>query len=81
MGLLLLLFLFGVVVSVVNVVMSIVFVVFFFLVLGSVQVLYKHVRGGGGYEGNAYFAYVVRGRGLEAKCLYCLCKRSKFLFT
>ena len=22
------------------------------------QVLYKHVRGGGGSEGNAYFAYV-----------------------
>ena len=27
--------------------------------LGSVQVLYKHVRGGGGSEENAYFAYVV----------------------
>ena len=26
------------------------------------QVLYKHVRGGGS-EGNAYFAYVVRGMG------------------
>ena len=41
------------------------------------QVLYKHVRGGGGgSEGNAYFAYVVRGLGgwwdLEAKVLYCL---------
>ena len=33
------------------------------------QVLYKHVRGGGS-EGNAYFAYVVMGGGgLEAKCL------------
>ena len=29
--------------------------------VGSVQVSYKHVRGGGGSEGNAYFAYVVRG--------------------
>ena len=27
-------------------------------VLGSVQVLYKHARGGGGSEGNAYIAYV-----------------------
>ena len=37
---------------------------------------------GGGSEGNAYFAYVVRGGGgLEAKCLYCLCKGSKFFFT
>ena len=25
------------------------------------QVLYKHVRGGGGLTRNAYFAYVVRG--------------------
>ena len=41
--------------------------------LGSVQVLYKHVRGEGS-EGNAYFAYVDTGGGLEAKCLYCLCK-------
>ena len=46
------------------------------------QVLYKHVRGGGGgSEGNAY---VIRGLGgwwdLEAKCLYCLYKGSKFLF-
>ena len=30
--------------------------------LGIVQVLYKHVRGGWGSEGNAYFAYVVRGQ-------------------
>ena len=39
--------------------------------------------GGGGSEGNAYFAYyVVRGLGgLEAIGLYCLCKGSKFLFT
>ena len=29
---------------------------------------------GGGSEGKAYFAFVVRGGGLEAKCLYCLCK-------
>ena len=29
--------------------------------LGSVQVLYKHVREGGGSEGSAYFAYVVGG--------------------
>ena len=37
---------------------------------------------GGGSEENAYFPYVVRGvGGLEAKCLYCLCKGSKFLFT
>ena len=36
--------------------------------------------GGGGSEGNAYFAYVVRGV-LEAKCLYCLCTGSTFLFT
>ena len=34
------------------------------------QVLYKHLRGSGGSEGNAYFAYVVRGEDLEAKCLY-----------
>ena len=27
------------------------------------QVLNKHVREGGGSEGNAYFAYVVRGGG------------------
>ena len=33
---------------------------------------------GGGSEGNAYFAYAVRG-GVEAKCLYW--KGSKFLFT
>ena len=32
----------------------------------------------GGSEGNAYFAYVVRGP--EAKCLYWLCEESKFLF-
>ena len=37
---------------------------------------------GGGSEGNAYFAYVVRGdEGLEPKCLYCFCKGSTFLFT
>ena len=30
--------------------------------LGSVQILNKHVRGGGS-EGNAYFVYVVRGDG------------------
>ena len=36
---------------------------------------------GGGSEGNAYFAYVVRGvGGPEVKGLYCLCKESKFLF-
>ena len=33
---------------------------------------------GGGSEGNAYFAYGVRG-GVEAKCLYR--NGSKFLFT
>ena len=37
---------------------------------------------GGGSEGNVYFAYVVRvGGGSEAKCVYCLCNESKFLFT
>ena len=49
--------------------------------LGSVQVLYKHVRRGGGSEGNAYFAYVVAVGGLEAKCLYCLSIGSNFLST
>ena len=52
--------------------------------LGSVQVVYKHVRQVGGSEENAYFAYVVRGEGvesLEAKCLYCLFKGSKFFFA
>ena len=52
-----------------------------YVMLGSVQVLYMHVRGERGDEGskgNAYFAYV---GGLEEKCLYCLCKGSKFLFT
>ena len=35
------------------------------------QVLYKHVRGGWGSEGNAYFAYVVRGRwGVERQNAY-----------
>ena len=49
------------------------------IMLGSVQVLYKRVRGGGGLKSFAYFAYVVRGvGGLEAKCL---CKRSEFLST
>ena len=36
------------------------------------QVLYKHVRGGGGSEGNAYFAYVVRGGGSRGKMLIVL---------
>ena len=27
---------------------------------GSVQILYEHIREGGGSEGNAYFAYKVR---------------------
>ena len=31
--------------------------------LGSVQVLFKHARGAGRSEGNAYFAYVVREGG------------------
>ena len=36
----------------------------------------------GGSEGNACIAFVVReGWGSEAKCLYSLCKGSKFLFT
>ena len=35
------------------------------------QVLYKHVRGGGGSEGNAYFAYVVwEGWGQNAYIAY-----------
>ena len=41
--------------------------------IGNVQVLYKHVsgKGGGGSEGNAYFAYVVRG-GSRGKMLLLL---------
>ena len=33
------------------------------LVLGSVQVLYKHVREAGGSEGNAYLLMWLGGRG------------------
>jgi len=44
--------------------------------LGSVQVLYKLLREGVGLTKNAYYTYVVEGRGvLEAKCL---CIRSEF---
>ena len=44
--------------------------------LGSVQVLYKHIRGGGGLKD-----MLILLMWLEAKWLYCLCKGSKLLFT
>ena len=53
------------------------------LLLGSVQVLYKHVRGEWGVWRKCLFClcgWGGGGFGLEAKCLYCLCKESKFLF-
>ena len=42
------------------------------------QVLYKHVRGGGS-EGNTYFVYVVRGGGTRGKMLILLMLRIKIL--
>ena len=50
------------------------------LTLGSVQVLYEHVRGGL-KEMLILLMWFEGVGGLEAKCLYCLCKGSKFLFT
>ena len=49
------------------------------------QVLYKHVNGGGGLGGLKEMLILLMWLGgvgdLEAKCLYCLGTGSNFLFT